>query len=73
MARFWIFFLAAGLLVVFNLSRYTFNSLSNCVILTSIESIRPPTPWDASPSDGGGGPGAFFLPNTLFILCVFQL
>ena len=30
----------------------------------------PPTPADASPRLGGGGPGAFFLPNTRFIcLC----
>ena len=40
-------------------------------ISPSIESSRPPTPTDASPSDGGGGPGAFFLPNTLFIDEIF--
>jgi len=34
----------------------------------SMESIWPLTPDDASPKVGAGGPGAFFLPNTRFIL-----
>ena len=33
--------------------------------------VLPPTSCDASPSDGGGGPGAFFRPNTLFILYLY--
>lgn len=34
MARFWIFFLAPGFLVVLSLSRYAFSSLSSWAILT---------------------------------------
>ena len=37
-------------------------------ILASMPPTRLSIPSDASPSDGAGGPGAFFFPNTRFIL-----
>jgi len=35
-----------------------------------MESMWLPTPVDASVRLGGGGPGAFLRPNTLFIVCL---
>lgn len=44
------------------------NTLSFASALPSMEFMCCPTLDDASPRLGGGGPGAFFLPNTRFML-----
>ena len=44
------------------------NTLSLASALPSMEFMCCPTLDDASPRLGGGGPGAFFLPNTRFML-----
>ena len=73
MARFWICFLAAGFLVALSLSLYPLSSLSSDAILASMPPTRLSIPSDASPSDGAGGPGAFFFPNTRFIFGVTSI
>ena len=39
MARFWMFFLAVGFLIVFSLSRYALSSLSKPAIFAEKESV----------------------------------